>query len=267
MPARQPETLALVWPEPAPRTMTGAVELRLAMALDGAMTRPERVGAVIGAVFDALDGQAVTDAMIRHLSTGSRAWLLACAAAVTGAETGWFQADCQSCGAPFDFALRLADIPRGDAGPDFPVAQVETSLGPRSFEVPNGAHEAVLAQHRDGDPRYALVALLGLADTARDDAAAFSEADLAAIDEALDTAAPDIGDRVTVTCPDCGAVTGAAIDPLLLTRPQTTQVLRETHLIARAYGWREGAILSLPSDRRRAYARLIAGESRAGGAG
>ncbi len=263
---RAPETLDLIWPDPAPRRMTGAVELRLAEALSGTATRPERVDAVLGAVFAAVGGQAVSDDLIRRLSTGSRAWLLTRAAVAAGRESGWFQADCTACGAAFDFALSLAGIPRGPAGQGFPVVRVQTSLGPRRFEVPNGGHERAMSRHRDGDPRRALIASLGLAATADADASVFTEGDLAVIEEGLDQAAPDIGDRITAVCPHCRAETGAVIDPLAFTRPRTEEVLRETHLIARAYGWREGAILALPSDRRRAYARLIAGEPRAGGA-
>ncbi|WP_309663773.1 hypothetical protein [Tabrizicola sp.] len=262
---RPPATLPLIWPDPEPRAMTGVVELGLADALAGAGTRPERAGAVISAMFGSLAGQPVTGDLLRSLSTGTRAWLLAKAAAVTGRETGWFQAECQSCGAPFDIALRLADIPRGDPGDGFPVVTVPTSLGPRAFEVPNGWHEETLARNPGPDPRRRLVALLNLADTADRDAQNFSDVDLVAIETALDENAPDIGDRITATCPACSAETSAVIDPLAFALPRSETILRETHLIARAYGWREAAILSLPSQRRQAYARLIAAEARTGG--
>jgi hypothetical protein len=265
---RAPATLDLVWPAPTPRPITGAVELALAAAAGANHARPARVSAVIEAVFDGLAGMAMSNTTVRNLASGSRAWLLTQAAVLTGADTGWFTATCQGCGAVYDFPLRLAEMPRGAAGPGFPVAQVETSLGLRWFEVPNGAHEEALANAPSHDPRpdprpdprRDLVALLGLADTANQDAAGFTTADLLAIDSALDAIAPDIADRISASCPECGSLTEAAIDPLTFTLPVADDILRQTHLIARAYGWAEGAILALPSDRRRSYAGLIAAD-------
>jgi hypothetical protein len=114
------------------------------------------------------------------------------------------------------------------------------------------------------DPRRGLVALLALADTADADAERFSEADLALIETILDDITPDIADRISATCPECGATTQAMIDPLSFAFPRAETLLREAHLIARAYGWREPSILALPSHRRRAYAGLIAFEMRGG---
>ncbi len=267
---RAPATLDLIWPAPVPRPLTGAVELALAEVAgadaEGAhLSRPARVSAVIAAVYDALGGTPTTPDLVRNLASGTRAWLLTQAAVLTGRETGWFSANCDACGAVYDFNLRLAEMPRGAAGDGFPLAEVETSLGPRWFEVPGGGHEEALAQGTGPDARRDLVALLGLADTAAQDAASFAEADLLAIDAALDAVAPDIADRISATCPDCGAATEAAIDPLAFALPRSGDVLRDTHLIARAYGWAEDAILALPSRRRRAYAGLIIEGQRARG--
>lgn len=264
MDGRAPQTLPMVWPEPGLRPMTGAVELALAEACSGegrALSRPARASRVIAAVFDRLDGQAMTPDLVRALGSGVRAWLLCRAALVAGQERGWYQAECAACGALYDFPLRLADMPRGAAGPGYPVVEVETSLGHRRFEAPNGAHEEAIAARNTSDPRRALVALMGLAGSAESDALAFTEPDLARIEAALDDAMPDIGDQVSATCPACGATTGAVVDPLAFAFPRPDEVLFETHLIARAYGWREGAILALPSPRRRAYARMIASDS------
>lgn len=263
---RAPETLPVVWPRTTARPMTGAVEMALAEAAEGAgqaQSRPERASSVIAAMFDTMDGAAMTPALVRALGSGVRAWLLCRAALMTGRDRGWYQAECHRCGMDYDFQLALDQVPRGSAGPGYPVVEVVTSLGPRRFEAPNGGHEEALAQASPADdPRRALVALLGLAETAFADAEAFTETDLAAIEAALDDCTPDIGDRISAICPSCQAATEALIDPLSFAFPRAADLLREAHLIARAYGWREGTILALPSHRRRTYARLIAAENR-----
>lgn len=262
---RAPETLALAFPEAVPRPLTGTVELQLAAAGAAPLSRPERASAVLAALYETLDGAAVTTPLVRRLPSGARAWLLCRAAALMGRESGWFQADCTACGAPYDLRLRLADVPKGPPGPGFPTAEVETSLGPRRFEVPNGRHEETLARGTTSDPRRDLLALAGLAGSAVEDACRFTEADMQRIEAALEATAPDIGDRIAATCPACGAATEAVIDPLAFALPHPDEILRETHLIARAYRWDERAIHALPSDRRRAYARIIAAEARGGG--
>lgn len=264
---RAPRTLPLVWPRTTPRPMTGAVELLLAEAGEGAgraLTRPERASGVICAMFETVDDVKTTPDVVRGLGSGVRAWLLCRAALMAGQDRGWYQAQCHVCGLPYDFQLSLDRLPRGVAGAGYPVAKVDTTLGPRMFEAPNGGHEEALAQDAGHDPRRRLVALLGLAATAEDDALAFTEPDLAAIEAALDEITPDIGDRISATCPACDATTEALVDPLTFAFPRAETLLREAHLIARAYGWREPAILALPSHRRRAYARLIATEARGG---
>ena len=265
---RAPQTLAVVWPRATARPMTGAVELALAEAVEGsgrAQTRPERASTVIAASFDTVDGAATTPELVRALGSGVRAWLLCQAALMNGRDPGWYQAQCHDCGAAYDFQLSLDHMPRGTAGPGYPVVEIATSLGPRRFEAPNGSHEEALAQARNfADPRRDLVALLALAETALTDAGRYSEADLARIETILDEVTPDIADRISATCPECAAVTEAAIDPLSFAFPRAETLLREAHLIARAYGWREPSILALPSHRRRAYARLIASDMRGG---
>ena len=190
---RAPATLPMVWPLATPRRMTGAVELALAEALAGAGARPDRVTAALSAMFETLDGESTPPDTVARLATGTRAWLLALGAAARGAG-GWFEADCTACARPFDFPLALKDLPRGPAGPGFPVAEVATSRGVRRFEVPSGVHEAALARGR-GD-RRALVTLLAL-----DGPEDWDDEDLVLIEEAIDAIAPDVAEEVTCICP------------------------------------------------------------------
>jgi hypothetical protein len=251
---RAPVTHPVAWPEAGFRAQTGTAELLLAEALAQAGSRPARVTAVLSAVYDTLDGQPAAG-LADRLASGTRAWLLARAAAARGAG-GWYQAECAACALPFDFPLALADLPRGEPGPGFPVAAAATSRGLRRFEVPNGGHEAAL---RKGDGKARLAGLLSL-----DDPEDWAPADLDAIEAAVDAASPDIADEVSCICPACGSDTRARVDPLEAFSASTETLFSEVHLLARAYGWRERVILELPSDRRRTYARMIRTDRSAG---
>ena len=261
---REALTLPVAFPSAEPRAVTGAVEVAVAEAATLAGPRAERVTAVIAAVFSRVGGVACDPGLARRLASGARAWLLNRASGLFAtegaADRSWFQATCVSCEQPFDFPARLADAPRKRAGAAFPVVEVPTSLGPRRFEVPNGLHEEAAARRR-GDPRRVLAGLCGLADGAESEAERLTETDLDRIEAMLDDAAPDVADTVTTACPECGASTEVALDPLGWAFPRPDGLIRDTHLIARAYGWSEEAILALPRGRRRAYAEMIAAEA------
>jgi hypothetical protein len=254
---RAPVTHASAFPDSGFRPLSGAVELAVAEAAAAAATRPERVTAVLAAIYDQIAGEQATPALIRRLSAGTREWLLQRAALRFRADLNWFEAPCQACGAAYDLALSVAAAPRKPAGPDFPVTTVETSLGPRRFEAPCGMHEEAAARRLDGDPRRSFAALCGLADDAGTEAARFDEDDLAQIDAALEELSPDVASSAAAVCPSCGAETAARMEPLRFTFPRPIDVLAETHLLASAYHWSEDRILALSPARRRDYAELI----------
>ena len=139
--ARAPITHPSAFPETEFRSLSGAVELAVAEAAAGPATRPERVTAVLAAIYDEIAGERATPALVRQLSAGTREWLLQRAALRFRSDLAWFEAPCQACGAAYDVAMSLAAAPRKPPGPDFPVTTVETSHGPRRFEAPCGAHE------------------------------------------------------------------------------------------------------------------------------
>ncbi|MCW3476057.1 hypothetical protein [Limobrevibacterium gyesilva] len=90
------------------------------------------------------------------------------------------------------------------------------------------------------------------------------EADPEALDAALEAAAPALARDVSATCPHCATTQPVRFDlaaflvaALARERPF---LLRETHLLARAYGWSHAEILALSRDDRRALARLCEAE-------
>ncbi len=257
---RAAETLAVVFPPTEPRPLTGEVELSVAEAVARGRTRPQQVTGVLAAVFARVGDAPSEVPLLRALGSGVREWLLQQAALRFWRGSGWFEAECTSCGALYDAPAELRDAPRGQAGAGYPVVAVETSLGPKRFEAPNGRHEEALARLSGAPGLRDMVALCGLAETAHEDARCYTEGDLARIADRFDTICPDVADQLSLTCPSCGAPTEARLDPLTFAFPSLRDLMREVHVIAKTYHWQEADILALPADRRRTYADMIRAE-------
>jgi len=258
---RPAETLAVDFPEPQFRILDGHGELAVAEAAETHAARPQRVTAIIAALCEAVGGEPCDAALVRRLSVGTRKWLLQHVARRFAADARWFEARCPSCSKPFDLECDLEHAPRKPAGSGFPVIEIVTSLGPRLFEAPNGGHEEHITDIRPDDPRRTLAGLCGLAAEAEEEADRFTEHELVLIDEALETISPAVADGVDAACPECGREAHFTIDPLDFAFPPAGALLRDVHILARAFGWSERDILSLPATRRRAYVALVATEA------
>ena len=208
---RSAETHPVAFPATTFRPLAGTTELAIADAASGGGTRPERVTALIAAVYETIGEDEATPALARRLAAGSREWLLQRAALRFTPEVDWFVAPCSTCGEPYDVSLSITGAARQEAHGGFPVAEVETSLGLRRFEAPNGGHEERLARQDGGDPRRTFAAVCGLNEEAESEALRFTERDLDAIDEALESISPDVADSTVSVCPNCGAETDGAL--------------------------------------------------------
>ncbi len=255
---RRALTLDVPFPAAVLGLRTGADEMAMAEAAHLSATRPRRVTELVAAAYRTIGGQPATRQLVRSLNAAAREWLLYKAAFAFNPALDWFEAPCTHCGKPFDLRLSLIDAPRKGAGEGFPVAQVETSLGLRAFEALNGFHEEAAARAPAGkDLRRVFTGLCGLHPESLREAELFDNDDLAAIEQALEAMAPDLADVAEIACPNCQAMTGARIEPLRHVFPTPQSILREIHLIAFSYHWREAEILPLPPDRRRAYVAMI----------
>lgn len=260
---RESNTLATAFPKAAPRPMAGQTELAVAEAASRPGSRPEKVTRVLNAVYETIAGKPVTLDSVRLLPCGTREWLLQRAAHHFRPDLNWFEATCTHCGEPYDLSLKLDDAARRLPDNGEPAIEVETSLGTRSFLVPNGAHEEAFAQRNPGeDPRRAFAALCGQSKQTEQEAEQFDDHDLALIDEALEAASPDIADEARTICPSCGSETTARIDPLLFAFPREGVILEETHMIATAYGWPHDQILDLSVRHRSFFAAMIGRDRR-----
>jgi hypothetical protein len=247
--------------------MDGATELAAAESVAGSQSRPEAVTAVLAALLESVDEAPATRERMRSLPSAAREWLLQWVAGRANPGMRWFEAPCEKCGATYDVSIDLSRPAYRDFDWAVSTVTVETSLGPRRFALPTGEHEERLAFPGGGDPRRDFAGLCGLAGDAAAESLQFDEHDLELIDEAIESASPDIADSVSVACPCCEAETRGRIDPLQFAFPREPSVMREIHLIARGYGWPLRDILSLKARQRAVCADLIARERRAGSAG
>jgi hypothetical protein len=264
---RTPATLSSAFPLFDFCLLDGHAQLAVAEAVECAAPRPVKVTAIIAASFaQSEDGvpRAMDPDTARRITAAGREWLLQRAALHFNDCPEWFEAPCLACGARFDLKLSIVDIPRSGPGPGFPVTEVQTSLGKRYFEAPNGTHEEAIARSPDSDPRRLIAARCGLFEKAESEAGQFTNRDLDSIETALEAISPDIADSVDIKCPECGHAARPRIDPLAFAFPRLVDVLQEVHLVARTYHWPEREILNLPLTRRRAYADLITRDSRSG---
>jgi hypothetical protein len=256
-------TLPIGLPKFSVREPDGVAELAIARGAAASLPRPMRVTGVLTAALKSIDGEEATAEVVRRLSSGTREWLLQKVASLFRPRDDWFQAACTTCGAQYDLTLDLGALPAKPEGQGFPTVTVDTTLGPRHFDVPNGTdEEALSADPAEEDPTRRLVGLCGLAEDAAAEATLLADADIDAIDEALDAAAPQPSDRSASRCPSCGHPTEAEIEPLAFAFPSEIALLRDVHQIAARYHWNEDAILSLPTRRRRQYLALIRSDGR-----
>lgn len=159
---------------------------------------------------------------------------------------------CSACGEPFEFALPLAALAqppeKGDAEPG----------GGLRFRLPGGIvlRLPTVADLVAPAPADAIGADRFVC-TAGTDAPEAVEAALARL-------CPTASDLVDTECPSCGAAVQVDFDLAIFLmkslRRERDLLLREVHVIARAYGWSLAEILSLPRDIRHGFVRLAGGK-------
>lgn len=88
------------------------------------------------------------------------------------------------------------------------------------------------------------------------------EAVASAVSTALLEADPQAEILLDLACPACGHAWQAGLDIARIAWSEITararRLLTEVHVLARAYGWREGDVLALSPARRNAYIQMVA---------
>jgi hypothetical protein len=161
---------------------------------------------------------------------------------------------CAACAEPLEISLSLTALAAAPPDVDIELAGPDES---GIFALPDGRRIRVPTV---GDVERAVrsgdVAALRRTCVVEGDA----DPDPELLDAALEAAAPALTRDVAATCPHCAAAQPVRFDlanflvaSLARERPF---LLREMHLLARAYGWSLAEILSLNRDDRRALVRL-----------
>jgi hypothetical protein len=173
-------------------------------------------------------------------------------------------ARCPGCGEPLDVALDGRELRSGgDAGPpaEFELAQDGLEL---RFRLPNSFDLlAVELCPAVEEARRQLAELCLLEARLNGDPVAagdLSEDDLAALGEGMAEADPGAELLLELRCPACGEGWWELLDVATFfwaeLEVQARQLLRQVHVLARAYGWHEADVLALSPWRRGIYLEM-----------
>jgi len=186
-------------------------------------------------------------------------------------------AACPACGEQLELSFSVADIQSGSlpgsdgepAGEQDGLLTVSSDGYQVSFRLPNSLDLAEIAGL--SEPEQARLYLLERClISAEDKGAVCAAADLPApvtrlIAERMASADPQGDVQIALTCPSCSHQWQVAFDPLSFLWVEISawsqRILREVHLLAQAYGWRETDILALSPRRRQAYLQMVMGSS------
>ncbi|GHE20373.1 hypothetical protein C1H70_16180 [Halomonas urumqiensis] len=243
----------------------GEIDMRLHGGLAESSSHPRWISDALSMVLDELAGEAPTPDAVAELCVADRQflavqWRLACSADPN--QPAWFNAQCQACDSPYDFAINWRDLPFKPAGEGFPIAELPLSCGTARIKVPDGDVQTVLAEHPDPIVPDLWVALLLVQSINGEPVTdpttlALSEEDVGLIEDRVEALSPELGLVMQTRCPECQAEQKVELDPYAnLARP-VDALLHDIHLLARCYHWSEAAILDLPAQRRRHYLTLI----------
>jgi hypothetical protein len=173
-------------------------------------------------------------------------------------------ARCPKCGEPLDVALDAREL-RSTREPG-PLPEQVSRDGLELRFRPANSHDLLAAETCPGvEEARRLLAGRCLLDARRGDLpiseADLSEEDLRALAAGLAEADPGAELLLELRCPACGHAWEELFDVASFfwaeLDVQARRLLREIHLLARAYGWREADILALSPRRRRFYLEMM----------
>lgn len=182
---------------------------------------------------------------------------------------------CPECGEQVEFQASVTELLAADDGRLRSGNRRGTLRLPEGrsleFRLPDSRDLAVLVGADDPDRARRILAERCLArDFAEEKAGEemteretvpFSDELLSLLSQAMEQSDPLADIRFDLACPDCGREWSVALDILSWLWDELSReargLLRDVHVIARAYGWSERSILALPPERRRAYIDMI----------
>ncbi|MEF8734351.1 MAG: hypothetical protein V5B40_21295 [Candidatus Accumulibacter meliphilus] len=242
------------------RPLTGRIEQAVIESANHP-DRPSYVTAVLSEALDNIGGRPVDAATVARLSVADRQYLMLRLGALFGGELVWLKLRCTACDAWFDVDVQRCDLPVKAAGAGYPSLNLQ--LGGHRIEamVPCGEDQQDIAGLDDEAALQHLlrrcVRQVDGAAPAEDFFAQLSDADIAAIDEALEELAPAVCDRLQVVCPECHRLQQALLDHYTQLGVDEYLFYDEIHTLASHYHWSEADILDLPRAKRQRYIDLI----------
>lgn len=206
-------------------------------------------------------------AALAALSVAERdARLLALRTALLGPRMPAFTL-CPACGERLEMELGADELGAREAPPG--AGPWDGSAGGLDFRfrLPDSRDLAAVAGCASVDQGRRLLAGRCLLEARRGGeaipAGALTDDDVAALAEAMSRVAPHAEVVLALACPACGERWSALLDVEAFLWAELSvrakRVLREVDALARAYGWSEREILSLPPQRRRSYLELVHG--------
>jgi hypothetical protein len=173
-------------------------------------------------------------------------------------------ATCPACGERLEFGFNGADIRAAtEADPGtFSLARADYGV---QFRLPNSLDLANLDPAADVEANRRrllqeciIAAQRGGAEVAATD---LPEEMVVAISERMAELDPDADLQLALNCPQCHHAWEAPLDIVSYLWTEihgwAIRLLREIHLLASAYGWREADVLALSPGRRQAYLEMI----------
>ncbi|MBC8028998.1 MAG: phage baseplate protein [Pyrinomonadaceae bacterium] len=203
---------------------------------------------------------------LRRLSLGQRnAHLLAVRESLFGSELEAYS-ECDNCGKPLEFSLSTAvlrgDLPVGDSDAEFDLAAEGFAVRFRPLNsldlVAASSCETVEAG------RQLLVKRCVLGAQREHETVAVEELPAAVVEvlaSRLSECDPQAEILIDLACPVCDFRWGVPFDIATFLgaeiRVLAQRLLREVHVLARAYAWKECDILALSAQRRRYYMEML----------
>jgi hypothetical protein len=200
---------------------------------------------------------------LAELTIGERdARLLRMRTLVLGPRTAGF-AECPKCSASVEVAIDTAAFAQPQSQRAEPL-EVQAGDSCVRFRLPTSRDLAEVVQAPDavdGLRRLCQRSILEVRGNGVTDLDELSPEIVEALSHAMLDADPQAEITLALNCPDCGHGWQILFDIAAFfwdeIAAQARQLLHEIDAIARAYGWSEQEILSLPARRRRSYLELI----------
>lgn len=168
-------------------------------------------------------------------------------------------ATCPACATRLEFTLNTTDLRA--LAPAAAVQQLEIDGYQFAFRLPASVDLLALTPGAATTRQLVERCLLEAPASLTEDA-------LAAVGAAMTQADPLLDLRIEVTCPACGHGWTTPFDVTAFVWQEldhwARRLLRDVHMLARAYGWRESDILALSPQRRAFYLQLVNDERSAG---